>query len=268
MTNSDQVLIRSEEGVLEVILNRPEKYNAITGAMLDRLREAINLFASDRSLRVMRLGATGKYFTAGMEIGPEIAAGNGDSTLDGRHWYRTKFHSLFDEFEAVEKPIVATHQGICLGGGLELSLSCDFRLAAASTRYGLPEIDIGALPGSGGISRLTRLCGPHWTRWLVMAGEQVTAEQAVSIGFVHAVYPDEEFEARASAFCRKLAKQPYEVMGLAKLSIELATDLDRAQARNVERISNSILFTGAEHKTLVQAFMDRQAAKRKQRKDS
>jgi enoyl-CoA hydratase/carnithine racemase len=262
---SDQLLLAERDGVFEVTLNRPEKYNAISDGMLEGLRGAIDTFASRRDLRVMLLRAVGRYFTAGVEINPDISPDVAGSTLDGRTWYRRKFHALFDDFEAVEKPIVAAHQGPCLGGGLELSLSCDFRLAAKSARYGLPEIDIGALPGSGGISRLTRIAGPHWTRWLVMAGEQVTSDDARTIGFVHAVYPDEEFEERVRTFCDKLAKQPYEVLGLAKLSIELAVDLDRAQARNVERISNSILFSGAEHKALVQAFMDRQAAKRKAR---
>ena len=144
-----------------------------------------------------------------------------------------------------------------------MSLSCDFRLAAASASYALPEIEIGALPGSGGISRLTRIAGPHWARWLVMAGEHLTAEQALNIGIVHAVYPDATFAAQVRAFCVKLATRPYELLGLAKLSIELAADLDRAQARNVERISNSILFTGDEHKLLLQQLLDRQAAKRK-----
>jgi enoyl-CoA hydratase/carnithine racemase len=98
-----------------------------------------------------------------------------------------------------------------------------------------------------------------------MAGERATADEAVTMGFVHRVYDDAEFAAEAQAFCRKLAKQPYEMLGLAKLSIELAQDLDRAQGRNVERIANSMLFTGAEHKAMVQAFLDRQAAKRRQR---
>ncbi len=260
----DPLLIREQENVLEVTFNRPEKYNAISDGMLEGLRVAIDTFATRRDLKVLLLRAVGKYFTAGVELNPDISP-DVESTLDGRTWYRRKFHSLFDEFEAVEKPIVAAHQGPCLGGGLELSLSCDFRLAAKSARYSLPEIDIGALPGSGGISRLTRIAGPHWARWLVMAGETVDSDQAVQMGFVHAVYPDDEFETRVRAFCAKLAKQPYEVLGLAKLSIELAVDLDRAQSRNVERISNSILFTGAEHKALVQAFMERQAAKRKAR---
>jgi enoyl-CoA hydratase len=258
---TENLLIRETGSVYEVLFNRPEKYNAISNEMIENLRIAIDTFASRGDLRVMRLGATGKYFTAGVEISPEISPNVGDSTLDGRHWYRKKFHMLFDEFEAIEKPIVATHQGNCLGGGLELSLSCDFRLAAESVHYGLPEINIGALPGSGGISRLTRIAGPHWTRWLVMAGEQVSAQQAVSMGFVHAVYSDESFEEQAMAFCQKLAKQPREVLGLAKLSIELATDLGRSQARDIERISNSILFTGSEHKELVQAFIEKQAEK-------
>jgi enoyl-CoA hydratase len=263
MTNV--VTVSADGGILDVVLNRPEKYNAISDEMLARLREAADRFDSTRALRVMLIRANGKYFSAGVEVNPEISPDVGDSTLDGRQWYRTKWHSFFDELEAVEKPVVAAHQGPCLGGGLEMSLSCDFRLAAASARYGLPELEIGALPGSGGISRLTRIAGPHWTRWLVMAGEQVTSQQAYAMGIVHQVYADDIFEASTRAFCTKLATRPYELLGLAKLSIELATDLDRAQARNVERISNSILFTGAEHKALLQAFMERQAAKRKTR---
>lgn len=259
------VLVSEDSGILDVVLNRPEKYNAISDEMLEQLREAAGLFASKRDLRVMLMRANGKYFSAGVEINPDISPDVGNSTLDGRRWYRTKWHSFFDELEAIEKPIVAAHQGPCLGGGLELSLSCDFRLAAAGARYGLPELEIGALPGSGGISRLTRIAGPHWARWLVMAGEQVTADQALSMGIVHAVYDDAGFASQTRAFCSTLATRSYELLGLAKLSIELATDLDRAQGRNVERISNSILFTGAEHKALVQAFMERQAAKRKAR---
>lgn len=260
---NDQVLVSERDGILELVFNRPEKYNALNDAMIAALGAAVERFGERRDLRVLLIRATGKYFTAGVEITPGISPDSGSSTLDGRAWYRKKFHRIFDELEAIEKPVVAAHQGPCLGGGLELSLSCDFRLAARSARYALPEINIGALPGSGGISRLTRIAGPHWARWLVMAGESVSADQALAMGLVHEVLEDADFDARVRAFCAKLAAQPYEVMGLAKLSIELAADLDRTQGRNVERISNSILFTGAEHKALVQAFLDNQAEKRR-----
>lgn len=264
---TEHIVESENEGVFELRLNRPQKLNAITPAMLDALRAAVSRFAATKTLRVMLLSSTGPYFTSGVEVTAEISPPEGSSTLDGRRWYRDTYHRLFDEFEAVEKPIVAAHQGHCFGGGLELSLSCDFRLAARSATYRLPEIDLGALPGSGGISRLVRVAGPHWARWLVMAGERVSADDAVMMGFVHRVYPDAQFEAQTHAFCRKLAAQPYEMTGLAKLSIELAADLDRAQSRNVERIANSILFTGAEHKALVQSFLEHQRRKRQQRSD-
>jgi enoyl-CoA hydratase/carnithine racemase len=262
MTNA--ILNTEKDGILSVVLNRPEKCNAISDEMLDMLRDAVGLFASRRELRVMLIRGAGRYFCSGVEVTPEISPA-GRSTLDGRLWYRTKYHMLFDELEAIEKPIVVAHQGPCLGGGLELSLSCDFRLAAAGALYGLPELELGALPGSGGISRLTRIVGPHWARWLVMAGQQVDAAQALSLGIVHAVYPNEEFDAAVWAFCVSLSQRPYEFLGLAKLTIELTADLDRGQGRNIERISNSILFTGDEHKSLVATFLQRQAEKRKKR---
>ena len=263
----EKLLISEREHILEVIFNRPEKLNALSDEMVDALGGAVELFGTRSDLRVMLIRAVGKYFSAGVEITAHISPDVAGSTLEGRRWYRNKYHKLFDELEAIEKPIVAAHQGPCLGGGLELSLSCDFRLAAQSARYGLPEIDIGALPGSGGVSRLTRIAGPHWARWLVMAGEQVSADQALTMGFIHQVFADAEFDDRVWDFCIKLTRQPYEVLGLAKLSIELAADLDRAQSRNVERISNSLLFTGEEHKALVRAFMERQASKRRTRED-
>ncbi|RQR22042.1 enoyl-CoA hydratase/isomerase family protein [Burkholderia sp. Bp9143] len=262
---TDHIIEREEDGVLELRFNRPDKLNAITPAMLQRLREAVTRFAATPALRVMLLAANGSYFTSGLEVTAEISPPEGSSTLEGRRWYRDSYHRLFDDIEAIEKPIVAAHQGHCFGGGLEMSLSCDFRLAARSATYRLPEIDIGALPGSGGVSRLTRIAGPHWARWLVIAGERVSADEAVTMGFVHRVYDDTVFDSEVRAFCRKLAAQPQEMMGLAKLAIELSQDLSRDQARNVERIANSILFTGSEHKTMVRTFLERQAVKRRLR---
>src|SRR3546814_14961461 len=108
-----------------------------------------------------------------------------------RRWYRQgvgSLHQLGDEWEAVEKPVVVAFQGPCLGGALELSLCADFRLASDDARLGLPEIALGGIPGSGGTSRLVRLAGPHWARWMVLANRQVDARQAVNIGPVHEVF--------------------------------------------------------------------------------
>ena len=262
---SEPQLLKSESGgILEVVFNRPEKYNAITNEMADGLFEAVLELRERDDLRVLLIRANGRYFSAGTDLTNVGMPDPEGSSSRARTWYRSgrgSFHTMFDEMEAVEKPIVVAHQGPCLGGGFELSLSCDFRLAATSARYGMPEIDIGVIPGSGGTSRLTRLVGPHWTRWLVLAGESIDADRALAVGLVHDVYADDVFEQRVRAFCAKLATLPREAVAIAKLTIEMATDLDRQQARNAERLANSVLFLGDEHKDLLAALRARLSRK-------
>lgn len=256
-----ELLVSEQDGILEVTLNRPKKLNALTLAMTDGLFEAVTTLRQRPDLRVMLILAQGRYFSAGIDLSGGLAPPSEPGGASGfRNWYRSgrgSMHPLFDEFEAVEKPIVVAHHATCLGGAMEMSLSCDFRLAAKSARYGLPETAMGALPGSGGISRLTRLVGPHWARWFVMAGLQMDADRALAIGLVHDVYPDEEFLPRVRDFCRNLAKQPFESVAAAKLAIELSADLDRGQARNVERLAASSLVMGDEYCTLWAAARDR-----------
>jgi enoyl-CoA hydratase/carnithine racemase len=256
MTMQEPLLLVSDaDGILELVLNRPAKLNAINGEMYDALIEQTGRFAGDPTLRVMLIRARGKYFSAGVDLNSELGPDPSlQSPLAFRQWYREgrgSLHPLLDRFEVIEKPIVVAHHAPCLGGALELSLSCDFRLAAAGARYGLPETSLGNIPGSGGVSRMTRLVGPQWARWFIMANLQMDAAKAERIGLVHEVYPDAEFEVRVREFCLNLAKQPPEVVGVAKLAIELAADLDRAQARNVERITSSSLYFGEESRTLM-----------------
>ena len=254
------LLVDEKDGILEVTLNRPDKYNAINLEMADGLAQAADDLRERDDLRLLLIKAKGRYFTAGTDITDVTMPDPKGSSSRVRNWYRAgrgSFHTMFDELEAIEKPVVVAHQGACLGGGLELSLSCDFRFAATSAYYRMNEIDIGCIPGSGGTSRLTRLVGAHWARWFVMAGEAVSSERALAIGLVHDVIPDETFEQQVRAFCEKLAKRPPETLGIAKLTIELSADLDRQQARNAERIGNSILFLGDEHRDLIAAMRTR-----------
>jgi enoyl-CoA hydratase len=150
-------------------------------------------------------------------------------------------HRIYDEMEAIEKPIVVAHHAMCVGGGLEMSLSCDFRLAAKGAGYAFPEGKQGVLPASNGVSRLARIVGTHWARYLIMANLPVTADKALIMGLVHEVFPDETFQEDVMRFCRHLAEQNGEQMGTAKLAIEMARDVGLAQARNVERLANSAL---------------------------
>ena len=158
-----------------------------------------------------------------------------------RRDYRRPLHQYLDEMEAIEKPVIMAIHGPCLGLGVEIAGAADFRLAGEAARFGLPEIDIGVLAGSGGTSRFTRLCGVGWSKWLSVAGEQIDARTAMMAGFVQAVFPDDRLEQEVWAFCDRLVSRPAEVQGVAKLAVELCYDLDKNSARHVERLLNTPL---------------------------
>jgi enoyl-CoA hydratase/carnithine racemase len=248
------ILVEEIGAVLRVTFNRPEKLNALNKAIMQGLGDAVRLYAQRDDLRVFLITAKGRYFCAGANLGGSDMPGPlNDGSAAMRHWYRSGvmgwgMHPLYDDIEALEKPFVVAHHAPCVGGGLELSLSCDFRLAANGATYSLPEAKLGSIPASGGVSRLTRLVGQQWAKWLIMGGQTINAERALSIGLVQEVYPDDTFEADVMAFCEKLASQPPEMMAMAKLTIDLTTDLTPGRGRMVERLGQSVLGTGAEAK--------------------
>lgn len=246
-----EIDIQENGPVLQVTLNRPAKYNAMNAAMFEGLEQAVRRLEQEPQLRVLLIRATGKYFTSGFDITALHPSEEGEGPSEFRRRYRESArHDLWDHVERLEKPVVVAHQGPCLGAGLEMSLSCDFRLASAEASYGLPELNTGWIPGSGGTSRLVRTVGLHWARWFIMAGQRVSADDARQMGLVHAVWPAEVFEEKVQAFCQGLAAQPPEALAAAKLGIELAEDLDRGQGRNIERLLNSSL-AGREEQTRV-----------------
>jgi enoyl-CoA hydratase len=254
--------VERDGAVMIFTFNRTEKFNAFTRDMLATLASAVADYADDDDLRVLLIRAEGKYFSAGMDVTALGATPEGEGPAGFRKRYRkVAWHDLWDAFEALEKPIVVAHQGPCVGAGLEMSLSCDFRLASDAASYSLPELNMGMIPGSGGTSRLVRTVGGALARWMIMAGQKVGAEQALNAGLVNAVYPAESFEADVRAFCQSLAQQPPEALAAAKLAIEFAADLDRAQARNMERLINSSLSDGNEQKRVFAKLMERMTRK-------
>jgi enoyl-CoA hydratase len=241
-------LREDREGVAIVTFNRPQKLNAINLEMRKVLSDAVDDLRDRDDVKVLLIRSTGRYFSAGVDIsGMAVAPSEApapaseDTMVNYRRDYRRPLHMLHDEMEEIEKPVVVAIQGVCLGLGVEMSGSADFRLASTDARFGLPEIDIGVIAGSGGTSRFTRLCGIGWSKWLNMAGEQIDAQTAMIAGFVQAVYPPETFEDEVWAFCKRLMSRPAEVVGASKLAVELAYDLDRNSARRIERIVNTPL---------------------------
>jgi enoyl-CoA hydratase/carnithine racemase len=249
---TDDQLLRTEwEGVLELVLNRPDKLNALTGTIFEGIAQAVEDLRVRPELKVMLIRANGRYFSSGVDQAEREDVDYSNSPAGARSFMRrdlkSGMHRLYEEMERVEKPIVVAHHAMCLGGSLEMSLSCDFRLAAKSAGYWLPEMNFGMLPLSNGVGRLTRIVGGHWARWMAVANEKVTAERALIMGLVHEIYPDETFDEDVRAFCRKLAGFPSETVAAGKLAIEMAVDLPADQSRQLERLTFSSLVTCPGH---------------------
>lgn len=271
--STDHARLTEGDGVLTVTFTRAGKLNAVGAEMFDLLRHALQALVQRDDLRVLLITGEGPYFTAGFDITEMITQTLGEGT-DGvirgstmRYQYRAQArHDFFDELEQVEKPVVLAAQGHCMGVGIEMGVSCDFRLASDDATFGLPEVgNLALIPGAGGVSRLTRLVGLHWAKWLVMAGETIGAHQAQAIGLVHAVYPAAEFADRAAAFAKKLAGQPREALAVAKMAIDTAASVDRRTARDFDRMAQTTLFLSSEYQDRVHAFQQRSAERARQR---
>lgn len=266
MSEAPHLLVEEHGAILIATLNRPEKLNAVTGQMMQLFETALLSFRDTESLKVLLVRATGRYFCSGVDLRSSDGRAPRRTASAIRENHRQHVHGvhrIYDEMEHMEKPIVVAHHATCVGGGLELSLSCDFRLAAKSARYAFPEGKFGVLPASNGVSRLTRIVGTHWARYLVMANLPVDADRALTMGLVHEVFPDESFEADVMRFCEHLAQQHGEQMGTAKLAIEMAHDVNLDQARNVERLANSALMLNPEYLAGVERYIQGIGGKRK-----
>lgn len=252
------LLVEQDGAILITTLNRPDKLNALSAQTMQLFEQALLRFRDTPELKVLLIRSTGRYFCSGADLrgSPDVRPQRtGSGIRENMRLNLNGMHRIYDEMEHIEKPIVAAHHAMCMGGGLEISLSCDFRLAAKSAAYAFPEGKFGSLPASNGVSRLTRIVGTHWARWLVMANKPADADRALIMGLVHEVFPDETFQDDVMAFCRHLAEQNGEQMGTAKLAIEMAADVGLAQARNVERMANSTLMMNPDYLAKMEAYV-------------
>ncbi len=195
------LLVETRNRVRTITVNRPDKLNALNRKTLDELRSAFEQAGVDDEVGVIVLtGAGEKAFVAGADIN-EIRS---QSPIEARAFSRHG-QELMTTIQETEKPVIAAINGFCLGGGLELALACHLRLAAEEARLGLPEINLGIMPGFGGTQRLARLAGTGRALELALAGEPVTAERARELGVVNTVVPASELGTTVGKLAEKLA---------------------------------------------------------------
>jgi enoyl-CoA hydratase len=199
---TDSPLLVADQGAIRTItVHRPDKLNALDSATIDALREAFDAAAAAPGVRVVVLtGAGPKAFVAGADIG-EMA---GLTAAQGRD-FSLRGSRMMRGIEKMPKPVIAMVNGFALGGGLELAMSCHLRVAADTARVGLPEVNLGLIPGFGGSQRLVRLCGRAAALELCLTGAPVDAERALQLGIVNRVVPAAELEAETMKLATQLA---------------------------------------------------------------
>jgi enoyl-CoA hydratase len=199
--SAPRIVVQRDGWLLTLTLNRPDKLNAIDGAMLDALGEALGEIERDREIRAVILTGAGRAFCAGADIKEWTAL----TPLEFARSWGLRGHALFDRLAALTPPVIAAINGIAFGGGLELALCADIRIASEQVRLGLPEVTIAALPGWGGTQRLPRLIGPGRAKHMVLTGQPVDAARAEAWGLVSEVVPADALPARAKELAMQIA---------------------------------------------------------------
>lgn len=247
-----QADVRGRLGIITV--NRPESRNALNQLVLDEIAQALEVFAEDEQVgAVVFTGAGEKSFIAGADINQLVRK----TMLDG---LAPKMQQLYDAIEEYEKPTIAAINGFALGGGLELAMACDIRIAAEGSRFALPETNLGIIPGAGGTQRLSRLVGKGRAVELILTGRLVEAAEAESIGLVTDVVPAVELMDAVSATAESiLAKGPLAVR-MAKLVVRHGFETDQRTGLLLERLAQSLLYTSQDKAEGTSAFLEKRPA--------
>lgn len=248
----ETLLTEVADGVAVITLNRPEVRNAISRQVQTDLRAALAEARDDDKVgAVVFTGAGSRAFAAGADI-TQLQ----NYTL--HTGLAAEMARLYDEIEAFEKPTIAAVDGYALGGGCELAIACDIRIASPTARFGLPETMLSVLPGAGGTQRMARLVGVGRAIELILTGRMLDAVEALSAGLVTAVADDPLDAARRTAQ-QILTRGPLAVQ-LAKLVIRTGMDADQRTGLVVERLAQALLYTTADKREGAAAFLAKRPA--------
>ena len=248
-----------ETGVGTVTLDRPDSMNALSKQMYEDISDALDafeeldqesLYERDEGVATRAVvfeGAGEKAFCAGADVKDfeEVKPGVFD------------FTEMYNDLEAFPAPTIAKIDGYALGGGFELALTCDFRLASERSEVGLPEIQLGIMPGDGATQRLPELVGPSRTKELAMTADHVDAEQAAEEGMLDHIYPADKLDEEVAAFAEQIASQPPLAVRTIKDVVNMSQETSLRVGRYYERRAGSSLTQTADHEEGVEAFQEK-----------
>jgi len=247
------ILYEKSESIATITLNRPEALNAFSKEVVDEVLQAIEDIKSDENTRVVILtGAGEKAFSAGADI----------KTMKGMNALKARELSLMGEklcisLENLEKPVIAALNGYALGGGLEVAMSCDLRIASENSRMGQTEINIGLIPGWGGTQRLTRLMGTGKAKEMIYTGKIIDAKTAEQLGIVNMVVPADKFKETVRQFALELASKAPVAVKVAKTLINKGAEISLDAALALEREGFGVVASTEDFQEGVSAFTEK-----------
>jgi len=238
-----------------ITINRPDKRNALDRQVRSEFLDAIAAARANDAVRaIVVTGAGDKAFVAGADISEFEAR----TTVE--QWRVMKSPTIFDAIERCPTPVIAAVNGYCLGGGMELALSCDIRIASASARFGQPEVNLGIIPGGGGTQRLPRIVGLGAALKMILTGEMIGADEALRLGLVNEVLDPSALLDRALALAETIAAKSPVAVAAAKEATRAALNLPLDDGLKLETALFQLCFASDDRAEGVRAFLEKRAA--------
>lgn len=248
----NNLIYSKKSGIATVVLNRPQALNALNGDLMAELDYLLDNIAVDEDVKAVIITGGERVFAVGADI-TTMAKANPVQALG----LVGQFHQVMNKLENLPKPVIAAIAGMALGGGLELALACDLRLAAEGAKFALPEINLGIIPGAGGTQRLPRVIGVTKAKELIYLGDMIDAEVALQYGLLNRVVPLDMLLEEANRVAIKLTSKPGLALGAAKRVINNGINSDINTGNMIERESFAALFATEDQKEGMQAFIEK-----------
>ncbi|MDO5713507.1 MAG: enoyl-CoA hydratase-related protein [Tissierellia bacterium] len=246
-------LIREDnEGIAVVKINKPKSLNALDSEVVKELHDCFTQLDSDESVKVVILTGEGKSFVAGADIA-EMSTLNAE---EGGNFAKLGMDT-FLLIEKLSKPVIAAINGFALGGGCEISLSCDIRIASTKALLGQPEVGLGITPGFGGTQRLARAIGPAKAKELIYTARNIKADEALEIGLVNKVVEPEALMDEAMAMAKSIAKNSTLAVKYAKKAINAGLQADIDTGMEIEKAQFALCFATEDQKEGMKAFLEK-----------
>jgi enoyl-CoA hydratase len=241
------------DGILAITISRPEALNALNTNFFNEMDHLLDAVGKDDSVKVIVLTGEGKAFVAGADIAEMVDKNSSEGTQ-----FSLRGQSVFRKMEKLDKPIIAAINGFALGGGLELALACDIRLASAKARFGQPEVNLGLIPGFAATQRLPRLIGTGNALWLLMTAEMIDAAEALRIGLVQKVFEPEVLMDSAMEMAKLIASKGPKAVKKMKMVVRQGMEMDFDAGSRLEADEFGSLF-GNEGEEGMRAFLEKRS---------